>query len=223
MENVIDLDHARASAAAGRGTSEGQSPSGQRSENQRIASSSLPTVMSAPSSKAASFFPSLNARELTVDNGTSKILPYARATRSSCSIPDMHPISVNVPVLSTANLPDAQQLSSGHSTGMDLRALLTNIDRHIRILKTSDNAVSIKAGHEDAIRNLRRYAAGELKGSWKLSVLDDVARALGTTSWELLRPPGAIPQDESFRDYIDAVVDEKLARDTLPQPKRKKR
>lgn len=106
---------------------------------------------------------------------------------------------------------------------MDLRALLTNIDRHIRILKTTDNAVSKKAGHEDAIRNLRRYAAGELKGSWKLSVLDDVARALGTSSWELLRPPGAIPQDESFRDYIDAVVDEKLARDVSPQQKRKKR
>jgi hypothetical protein len=46
------------------------------------------------------------------------------------------------------------------------------------------------------------------------------ARELGTSSWELLRPPGAIPQDESFRDYIDAVVDEKLARDVPPLRKK---
>jgi hypothetical protein len=106
---------------------------------------------------------------------------------------------------------------------MDLKVLLTNIDRRLRVEKTSDNAASNKAGRPDAIRNLRRYASGEIKGTWTLDVLEDVARALGTDAWELLRPPGAVPEDDSFRDYIDAVVDEKLARDTLPQRKRKKR
>lgn len=54
-------------------------------------------------------------------------------------------------------------------------------------------------------------------------MLDDIAKALGTSPWELLRPPGAIPQDESFRDYIDAVVDEKLAQASEPRRKRKVR
>lgn len=223
MDNVVSLDHARASQE-GRGTSEGQSQSaGQRSENQRIASSSRPTVMPEPSSKVRNFLPSLKTREETVDSGISSFSAYRRATVSSCSMPDMSAISVRLPVLSTANLPDAHLTGSGHSTGMDLKVLLTNIDRHIRIQQTTDNAVSKKAGRNDAIRNLRRYASGDLKGSWKLDVLEDIARALGTSSWELLRPPGAIPEDESLREYIDAVVDEKLARDALPQPKRKKR
>ena len=106
---------------------------------------------------------------------------------------------------------------------MDLKVLLANIDRRIRILKTTDNAVSQKAGRRDAIRNLRRYEAGELKGSWKLEILEDVARALGTSSWELLRPLGAVPQDESLRDYVDALVEEKLAQEAEPGRKRKKR
>jgi hypothetical protein len=106
---------------------------------------------------------------------------------------------------------------------MDLKLLLTNIDRHIRVQKTTDNAISKKAGRVDAIRNLRRYAAGDIKGTWTLDVLDDVAKALGTSSWELLRPPGAVPEDGSFRDYIDAVVDEKLAQASLPRKKIKHR
>ncbi len=106
---------------------------------------------------------------------------------------------------------------------MDLKVLLTNIDRHIRVQKTTDNAVSKKAGKADAIRNLRRYASGEIKGMWTLDTLEAIASALKTSSWELLRPPGAVPEDESLREYIDAVVDEKLARDSLPQKKRKLR
>jgi len=106
---------------------------------------------------------------------------------------------------------------------MDLTTLLTNIDRHLRVSGATDNAISNKAGKADAIRNLRRYASGEIKGMWTLDTLEAVAGALGTSSWELLRPPGAVPEDESLRKYIDAVVDEKLARDALPQPKRKKR
>lgn len=106
---------------------------------------------------------------------------------------------------------------------MDLKVLLTNIDRHIRLQKTSDNAVSNKAGRADAIRNLRRYASGEIKGMWTLDTLDAVAKALGTSSWELLRPLGAVPEDDSFREFIEDVVDEKLAQAALPRPKRKNR
>ena len=208
--------HARASLK-GRGTSVGQSPSGQLSENQHSADSSRPTVMSAPSSKAVSFFPSLNARELTVDNGTSKILPYARATRSSCSMPDIGAISVNLPVMSTVNLPDAQPKGSGHSTGMDLKVLLNNIDR---LKKTSDHAVSVKSGSEDAIRNLRRYASGEIKGMWTLDTLEKVARALNTTPWELLRPPGAIAADDDLNERVNQIIDQRLSE---AQPVRKKK
>jgi len=125
--------------------------------------------------------------------------------------------------MSTVKMPDALAMGSGHSTGMDLKVLLTNIDRHIRLQKTSDNAVSNKAGRADAIRNLRRYASGELKGMWTLDTLDAVAKALGTSSWELLRPVGAVPEDDSFREFIEDVVEEKLAQATLPRPKRKNR
>lgn len=103
---------------------------------------------------------------------------------------------------------------------MDLKVLLSNIDLHLRILQTTDNAVSKKAGRADAIRNLRRYASGELKGMWTLDTLEAVAKALGTSSWELLRPPGAVTEDESLRKYIDAVVEEKLA---IPRRKTKSR
>lgn len=107
---------------------------------------------------------------------------------------------------------------------MNLKVLLANIDRLIRVQKTTDNAVSKKAGRVDAIRNLRRYASGEIKGTWTIDVLDDVAKALDTTAWELLRPPGAVPEDDSFRDYIDTAIEEKLAQSAnLPTRKRKNR
>lgn len=219
--------HARASSASagsGRETSTGQSaPLGQLVENQTKARSRRLTLISAPPSSAVSFFPSFKARELTVVRGTPSSSAYRRATVSRESIPDMHGISVSLPVLSTVNVPNAQLGRPCHPTGMDLKLLLTNIDRHIRVQKTTDNAISKKAGRVDAIRNLRRYAAGDIKGTWTLDVLDDVAKALGTSSWELLRPPGAVPEDGSFRDYIDAVVDEKLAQASLPRKKIKHR
>lgn len=223
MENVILLAaHARASQE-GRGTSDGQSPSGQCSENQRKASSSRPTVILAPVSKARSFFPSFKTREDTVDRGTCSISPYLRATESNSSMADIRLVSVGLPVLSTVNLPDARASISGHSTGMNLTVLLANIDRHLLATGETDNALSTRAKKPDAIRNLRRYASGEIKGMWTLDTLEAVARALGTSSWELLRPPGAIPTDDSLRNYIDRVVEDKLARDALPHPKRKSR
>lgn len=107
---------------------------------------------------------------------------------------------------------------------MDHKVLLANIDRLIREQRTTDHAVSKRAGREDAIRNLRRYQAKELKGTWTIDVLEDVAKALGTTGWELLRPPGAAPQDESFREAIRAVVDEELtARESPAKPQKQKK
>jgi hypothetical protein len=199
--------HVRASTA-GRATSDGHSPSGQWSENQRKASSSRPTVMSAPSSKARSFLPSLSARDDTVDKGTFSSFPYRCATRSKSSRADMDAISVDVPVMSTVNLPDAQTPVSGHPTGMDLKVLLANIDRLKRDM--SDNALSMKAGKEDAIRNLRRYDSGELKGMWTLETLDKIAKALGTSSWELLRPPGALAVDNE--ETVRSIVRDELQR-----------
>lgn len=113
--------------------------------------------------------------------------------------------------MSTVNLPDAHPVSSGYSTGMDLAILLNNIDRLRRIAGLSDNALSKKAGKDDAIRNLRRYASGEIKGMWTLDTLEAVARALGTTSWELLKPPGAIPHDEASREFVKSILREEMA------------
>lgn len=177
--------------------------------------------MSAPPSKAVSFFPSLSARELTVVRGTPSASPYRLATFKSESIPDMHEISVSLPHVSTVDLPNALWPTSGHSTGMDLKVLLANIDRLKG--KMSDHALSKKAGRLDAVRNLRRYAAGELKGTWTLDVLEDVASALDTSAWELLRPIGAMPKDAEFADFVGRIVDAKLAQPVLPERKRKNR
>jgi len=103
---------------------------------------------------------------------------------------------------------------------MDLKVLLNNIDRLIRVQKTTDNAVSKRSGSVDAIRNLRRYASGELKGMWTLDTLEKVAKALGTSSWELLRPPGAIAADEDFDERVNRILDERLS---PPQPVRKRK
>jgi hypothetical protein len=133
---------------------------------------------------------------------------------------DIAAISVNVPVLSTVNLPDARIGDCGQSTGMDLKVLLANIDRHIRVNRTTDNAVSVKSGSQDAIRNLRRYASGELKGMWTLDTLEKVAKALNTTAWELLRPPGAVAADDDLDQRVNRILDERLS---PPQPVRKRK
>lgn len=105
---------------------------------------------------------------------------------------------------------------------MDLKVLLNNIDRLIRAKKTTDHAISVKSGSQDAIRNLRRYASGELKGMWTLDTLDKVARALETTSWELLRPPGAVSIDDDLDHRINQILDQRLS-EPKPVAKRKSR
>jgi hypothetical protein len=188
--------HARASASSGksvsgRGTSGQDSSIGQFIENQRSARSSRPTLMSEPSSNALIFFPSLKTRELTVERGTSSISAYRRATTSNCSMPDMPPISVNLPAMSTVKLPDALSVGSGYSTGMDLRLILKNIDWRLKVLQLSDNAASIKAGTPDAIRNIRRKVAGEMPGDVTRRTLEKLAVALECTSADLQRPSPA--------------------------------
>ena len=103
---------------------------------------------------------------------------------------------------------------------MDLKVLLNNIDRLIRVQKTSDPAVSVKSGSADAIRNLRRYASGEIKGMWTLETLEKVARALGTSSWELLRPPGAVGADDDLNERVNQIIDQRLS-EAHPVRKRK--
>ena len=122
--------------------------------------------------------------------------------------------------MSTVNLPDARFVDSGQSTGMDLKVLLGNIDRLVRQKQTTDHAISVKSGSQDAIRNLRRYASGELKGMWTLDTLEKVARALDTTSWELLRPPGAISIDDDLDERINQIIDQRLSE---PKPVRKRK
>jgi len=139
-------------------------------------------------------------------------------------MPDMERISVNLPVLSTVKLPGAQLVNPGHATGMDDKLLLSNIERMLKAQKVSADAISKSAKRPDAIRNLRRRVAGEFNGSWTLDTLGDVARALKTTPWELLRPPGAVPSGEDFREFVrDVISEELIARENPPLPARKRK
>lgn len=126
-------------------------------------------------------------------------------------MPDMNRISVNLPVLSTVNLPDAKTVSSGSFTGMDYTILLANVERRLTELGESADAISKKAKKGDAIRNLRRRAAGESEGSWKLDTLFAIADALGVPAWDLLRPQGEVRQDKQTRELIREIVREELA------------
>jgi transcriptional regulator with XRE-family HTH domain len=174
----------------GRGTSEGQSPpAGQCFENHSSARSSRRTLISAPPSSAANFLPSSSARDDTVESGTPSNSPYRRAIVSSWSISDMSEISVNLPVLSTAILPDARIRLCGHSTGMDLATIYDNIQRLLRAKKLSANKASLLAGKPDAIRNIQRKLSGEIKGHGvTVDVLAAIAKVLGTTVDELQTP-----------------------------------
>lgn len=107
---------------------------------------------------------------------------------------------------------------------MDHDILLENIERLLKIQKVSADAVSKAAKRPDAIRNLRRRVAGETSGSWNLDTLADIARALKTTPWDLLRPSSAILEDENLRKMVRGLVDEELSareNEALPIRKRK--
>lgn len=139
-------------------------------------------------------------------------------------MPDMDAISVSLPVLSTVKLPGASPVRTGHSTGMDHKLLLDNIERLLRAQKVSADAVSKRAKRPDAIRNLRRRVDGEITGSWNLDTLSDIAAALQTSPWELLRPPGTGLQETGLRDLVRDMVDEELAAREKPAlPVRKKK
>lgn len=166
--------HARASTGSrgagegvGREISDGQSASGQLSENHCSARSRRRTLIPAPACSALIFFPSSKARELTVDNSTRSSSAYARATVSNCSMPVMNRISVSLPAKSTAILPDARPLRPGHITEMELdpfEQFLAVIDRRIAELKAdgdkrrlTDNAIAKAVKSPDVIRNVRRH------------------------------------------------------------------
>jgi transcriptional regulator with XRE-family HTH domain len=168
--------------------SDGHSPSGQFKENHSNARSSRETPISAPFSKARNFLPSFNARELTVESGTPSISAYRRATSSNWSIPDITEISVTLPHLSTAILPDARPMGSGHSAGMDLQIIYENIQRLLAEKGMTANKASSLAGNPDAIRNIERKLAGKIKGNGiTVKTLDALAKALGTTAEDLKR------------------------------------
>jgi hypothetical protein len=208
--------HSAASAgsafeALGRGTSVGHGAAGQCSENQSSARSSRRTWMSAPPSIAASFLPSSKARELTVVSGMPSSAAYARATDSKCSMLLIPEISVNLPGLSTAILPDAKSVGSGHLTGMDLTAVLSNIEARLAELDKSADAVSRAAGKPDAIRNLRR-AIKSGKGGFTMKTLVALARALETSPEALLstsRPHLPADLDGDAAKMLDFLLEQR--------------
>lgn len=123
--------------------------------------------------------------------------------------------------MSTVKLPDALIVSSGHSTGMNDRLLLANVERLLKARNATADAISRKAKRPDAIRNLRRRVQGEKQGSWTLDTLSDIAAALDTSMWELLRPAGAMPQDDESREFVRAIIREELGEVRAPAKRRK--
>lgn len=103
---------------------------------------------------------------------------------------------------------------------MNDRTLLDNIERLMKARRLSADALSKAAKRPDAVRNLRRRVGGEKQGSWTLDTLQNIARALETTPWELLRPPGAIPQDDESRELVRSIIREELG--TEPGRQRRK-
>lgn len=194
----------------GREMPEGQGAvSGQLSENHRKARSRRRTWMSAPPSMAASFLPSLKARELTVERLTPSSSAYDRAKESSCSILPMRRISVNLPHLSTAILPDAQFVGSGHITEMDLTALLSNIEALLRSKKMSASKASRLAGKPDAIRNIQRKVRDGVHGGVNTTTIDALAKVLGTTTQELIssaRVPAPLTNGEDIQQELESLL-----------------
>lgn len=115
---------------------------------------------------------------------------------------DIVPISVNLPVLSTAILPDALPVGSGQSTGMNLPLILENIERLLKVRKRKADAVSRAAGVPDAIRNLRRAVEGKIKSSPTLRIIDAIARELGTDADSLMREKIGVQPAPGMRDAI---------------------
>lgn len=107
---------------------------------------------------------------------------------------------------------------------MDHETLLENIERLLKATGQSADAVSKAAKRPDAIRNLRRRVAGEFNGSWTLDTLADIAKALKTTPWDLLRPSRSILEDEGLREMVRDMVSEEIsARENHPVPVRKRK
>ena len=107
---------------------------------------------------------------------------------------------------------------------MDHETLLENIERLLKATGQSADAVSKGAKRPDAIRNLRRRVAGEFNGSWTLDTLADIAKALKTTPWDLLRPSRAILEDEELREMVRDMVSEEISsRENPPVPVRKRK
>lgn len=215
MGDVVEFRrHADASIGAddgfGRRTPSGQDTSGQLSENHCIVRSSRRTCMSAPFSMASSFLVSPKARQLTVDKLISCARAYARATWSNCSVPVMHGISVNLPDMSTAILPDALAVDTGSITAMDAKVILRNIDACLLAQRRTEHKVSKDAGHPDAIRNLRR-AVARGKARVSLPMLQAIAKTLKTTPAELQRPDMEPPKLDLSPDQQDRLLELLLA------------
>lgn len=109
---------------------------------------------------------------------------------------------------------------SGHSTGMDHKTLLINVERLLLARNASADAISKRARRPDAIRNLRRRVDGDFTGSWTLDTLSDIAAALQVEPWELLRPPGAMSHDADSRAFVQAIVREEMGIEARPARKK---
>lgn len=191
--------HARASAgsraeAEGRGMSSGQGASeGQLSENHCNVRSRRSTVIPAPSSIARNFLPSRKASELTVENFNCFPLArahtqYARATASSASVPDMDPVLVKLPGLSTAILPSAHSPAFGYFTDMELRDILAWIDVRLEAKGLSDDRASKLSRHPYVIQNMRKTLRKGHGSLPKAGTLADLARVLGEPPAGLSEP-----------------------------------
>jgi transcriptional regulator with XRE-family HTH domain len=123
---------------------------------------------------------------------------------------------------------------------MDLKLILDNIDRLLRVKKLSQDKASRDSGHPDAIRNIRRKLKGEIKGKGlSVEIVKDLARVLGVSAAELMEPaerievpvvPGLRGALQAQLDYLDRerarVMDQLVALDeaeTAGQKRQKRR
>lgn len=111
--------------------------------------------------------------------------------------------SVELPHLSTVILPVIVDRVAGHTTGMNsppLPEILDRIDQRLKLLGSNDARASKKAGHPDAIRNMRRAVKNnDSRRGITTATLSDLADALETSPQWLINGEGLNGLDQQQR------------------------
>lgn len=119
----------------------------------------------------------------------------------------MAPTSVILPDLSTAELPDDPVYLTGHSTGMNLQAILKRIEKRLKATGLTADGAAKAAGKPDAIRNMKRAIKAGRKGM-NTDTIGALAPVLGTTSAWLIDAEGPETTGEMRSEDVAANLHE---------------